>query len=104
MARMRLLTRFDQLPLRFRLTIAFAAVMTVVLGAAGLILYGQFANDLDRDIDSALNAQARDIAALVVAGRRADAIDASGERFAQIYARDGTLLASSRRAGGLRLL
>ena len=104
MARLRLPTHFARLPLRVRLTIAFAAVMTVVLGTAGVILYGQFASDLDADIDSALGSQAHDIAALVAAGRGASAVDSSGERFAQIYARDGAVLASTPRARGIRLL
>lgn len=104
MARMRWLRRFARLPIRIRLTIAFAAAMAVVLGAAGTILYAQFQRDLDGEIDDALRAQAIDIAALVDAGRDPRSIAASGERFAQVYGPDGRVVASTGVTGRTRLL
>src|SRR5439155_8144558 len=104
MARVRWPTLFARLPIRARLTIAFAIVMSALLTSAGVIVYGQFAHDLDADIASALDAQVVDIAALVEAGARPGVIETSGERLAQIYAADGRVLASTTRAAGERLL
>jgi signal transduction histidine kinase len=104
MARPRWAARFARLPIRIRLTIAFAAVMTAVLGAAGAILYAQFQRDLDAELGAALRTQAGDIAALVGAGRGPGAVASSRERLAQIYAPDGRVLASTPAAARLRLL
>jgi two-component system, OmpR family, sensor kinase len=104
MARVRRPTLFARLPIRARLTIAFATVMAALLTSAGVIVYGQFSQDLDADIASALNAQVRDIAALVEAGASPNVILTSGERLAQIYAADGRVLASTTRLAGARLL
>src|SRR4051795_3905382 len=103
MARPRWLVRADRLPIRVRLTIAFAAVMAAVLVAAGIFLYSQFAADLDAQIDAALRAEATDLTALVKEGG-AGAVTFSGEPLAQVYGAGGRLLASTRRATGVRLL
>src|SRR3954469_7469178 len=104
MSRLRRPMRFARLPLRVRLTIAFATVMAVLLASAGAILYGQFAHDLDADIDSSLQAQAVDVAALVEEGAKPGVVSTSGERLAQIYAGDGGVLGSTRHVGSTRLL
>ena len=104
MARLRWVTHFARLPIRIRLTIAFAAVMAVVFVAAGAILYAQFQRDLDDELRAALNAQATDIAALVQAGGGPGVVASSKERLAQMYAPDGRVLASTPAAAGLRLL
>lgn len=103
MARARWLTPFRSLPIRTRLTIAFIGVMAIVLAAAGVFLYTLYRNDFDAQDDIASQAQAADVAALV---HRAGpgSVPYSGERFAQVYAADGRLLTSSRRAAGVRLL
>ena len=103
MARPRWLTRYARLPIRARLTIAFIAVMAIVLATAGVVLYGQFAHDLDADINSSLDAQAVDVAALVE-GRGPQAVHVSGQRLAQVYSADGRVLATTEAARGLRLL
>src|SRR4051794_21050837 len=103
MARPRWLVRADRLPIRVRLTIAFAAVMAAVLVAAGIFLYSQFAADLDAQIDAALRAEATDLTALVKEGG-AGAVTVSGEPLAQVYGAGGRLLASTRRGTGVRLL
>jgi signal transduction histidine kinase len=103
MARARWLTRFARLPIRARLTIAFAAVMAGVLAAAGVFLFAQFRTDLDAQINAALRAQADGVEALVDSGGPA-AVASSGAALAQIYAADGRLLASSRNAAGSRFL
>jgi two-component system, OmpR family, sensor kinase len=87
---------FRRLPIRLRLTIAFAGVLTVVLGASGWVLYTEFERDLNEVIDRDLSARAADMAALVSEGSDAQgALENSGERLAQIYRPGGVLIAST---------
>lgn len=53
-----------RLPVRWRLTLAFAVVMAVVLAATGLFVYRRQATSLDQTIVRSLRARAGDIAAL----------------------------------------
>jgi len=53
-----------RLPLRWRLTLAFGAVMAVLLTATGAFVHGRLASDLDGAINSALRARTADVAAL----------------------------------------
>ena len=102
---MRRRAAFRRLPIRLRLTIAFAGVLTVVLGASGVVLYTEFERDLDEVIDRDLNARATDMAALVSEGRDPQrTLAASGERLAQIYSPGGRLLASTAAFSGTRAL
>jgi signal transduction histidine kinase len=96
-------TRFGRLPIRARLTVVFIGVMALVLGAAGLFLYGQFRDDLDDQLDSALRVQATGVEALIDAGGPA-AVASSGAPMAQIFAADGRLVAAAGGAAGPRLL
>jgi two-component system, OmpR family, sensor kinase len=87
---------FRRLPIRLRLTIAFAGVFAVVVAAGGVVLYTVFERDLDGVINSDLDARADDVAAPVARGappRRV--VLRSGERIAQVYRADGALLAST---------
>jgi two-component system OmpR family sensor kinase len=87
---------FRRLPIRVRLTIAFAGVLTVVLGASGLVLYTEFERDLEAVIDRDLTARSTDMAALVARERDPQrALVESGERVAQIYTPAGRVLAST---------
>jgi heavy metal sensor kinase len=96
---------FLRLPIRLRLTIAFAGVLAVVLVAAGIVLYTQFRRDLDQAIDDDLNARSADAAALVRGRLNLDrALERSGEPLAQAYDRDGRVAASTERVEGVRLL
>jgi heavy metal sensor kinase len=96
---------FRRLPIRLRLTIAFAGVLTAVLGASGVVLYTEFERDLDEVIDRDLNARVADMAALVSEGRDPQrTLEASGERLAQIYSAGGRLLASTAAFSGTRAL
>jgi heavy metal sensor kinase len=96
---------FRRLPIRVRLTIAFAGVLTAVLGASGVVLYTEFDRALDEVIDRDLTARAADMAALVSRGGDPErALVESGERLAQIYRPGGRLLASTVAFAGTRAL
>ena len=90
---------FRHLPIRVRLTIAFAGVLTVVLAASGVVLYTEFARDLDSVIDQDLESRAADVSALLSGSSDPrETLAVSGEAVAQVYTVDGRLLASTRRA------
>ena len=55
----------SRLPIRIRLTLAFAAAMAAVLGGAGYLLFQHFAVSLDHTVDQALRTRAADAATLV---------------------------------------
>lgn len=57
--------RLARLSTRLRLTVAFAAVMALVLTGTGLFLYLRFESELDRTIDQSLRTQATDVTALI---------------------------------------
>ena len=89
------------LPIRVRLTVAFAAAMALVLAASGLFLYLRVNAALDRTIDQGLAGRADDVAALVRAtdpglgqaqGRPLLERD---ESFAQVLAPNGAVLDST---------
>ena len=63
------------LPLRLRLTLAFALVMAVLLGATGLLVYDFFRSDLNNNIDSSL--QGRSEAVSGIARSDSDRMSAS---------------------------
>jgi hypothetical protein len=103
--RMRRFARtLSRLPIRLRLTLAFTGVIALLLLVAGIFLAREFRRDLDRSIEESQHAQAQDIVALVAGARGAASVSESGERFAQIYARDGELLGSTEGARGRRLI
>jgi signal transduction histidine kinase len=52
------------LPVRWRLTLAFACVMAILLAATGLFVRRQLGAHLDRALDASLRSQAADVAAL----------------------------------------
>jgi signal transduction histidine kinase len=53
-----------RLPVRMRLTLAFAVVMALVLGAAGVFVHGRMESNLDQGIATALRSRAADVSAL----------------------------------------
>jgi two-component system OmpR family sensor kinase len=55
----------SRFPLRWRLTLAFAGVMAVLLAVTGAVLYVRLGNTLDEQIDQSLRARADDVAVLV---------------------------------------
>lgn len=104
----RWLKRFSRVPIRARLTVAFVAMMAIVLAAAGVFLYAQFRNTLDAQISDALHLQAADVGALVARGHSSAIASSSnplavgcraGGCLAQVY---GLTDGSSRRRLRLR--
>jgi two-component system, OmpR family, sensor kinase len=72
----------SRLPIRVRLSLAFAAAMAVVLAALGAFLYFQLRHSLDEQIEASLRAQADAAAAGAVVQREeslAQVLDANGE-------------------------
>jgi signal transduction histidine kinase len=63
------------MPIRWRLTLMFAAVMAALLAGLIFFLYFHFRSDLDYNIDQSLSARAQDIAGLV---RQQDAAQTRG--------------------------
>jgi two-component system, OmpR family, sensor kinase len=94
-----------RLPIRVRLTIAFAGVLAATLGAAGVVIYTQFKTDLDRTIDADLGPRLADVVALCADARDPrTALAEAGERLAQVYGANGRLIASTRSLSRGRLL
>jgi two-component system, OmpR family, sensor kinase len=81
----------SRIPVRLRLTVAFAVAMVAVLVAAAAFVYQRLEADLDETIDEALVLRADSGAAAAPAEAE--------EGFVQVYASDGRLLESS---GGAR--
>jgi two-component system, OmpR family, sensor kinase len=90
-------------PVRIRLTLAFTAVMALVLVAVGLFVYSRVGSDLDAALDNSLRSRADDIAALAGGGRLSasdqDRLVESDESLAQLIGPGGRVVYSS---AGLR--
>jgi signal transduction histidine kinase len=93
-----------RLPIRAKLTLAYAVVIALMLGAVGLFLYFHFKSGLDNSLNDTLSARADDVSALLsqegVRGlaRRRDLLG-GGDLTAQVLGPTGTLLFTS---SGLR--
>jgi two-component system OmpR family sensor kinase len=90
-----------RVPTRVRVTLAFAAVMAVLLAALGLFLYWQLGRTLNTTVDSGLRSRAGDVSALI---QQADSglaqggrspLTEQGESFAQILDRSGAVVDAS---------
>ena len=85
--------------MRIRLTLAFTAVMAVVLVAVGLFVYARVGSDLDAALDNSLRSRADDLAALAGGGRLGssdqDRLVASDESLAQLIGPGGRVVYSS---------
>ena len=58
----------SRIPIRLRVTLAFALVMAVVLAALGFFVYSRFDSELSEQIDQSLRTHGDDIASLVAGG------------------------------------
>ena len=83
----------SRLPIRARLTAAFALAMVLVLAAAGLFVYVRLKGDLDEGVDAALESRAAAVAASREAA--AGAPDEADEGFAQVLSQTGDVLDAS---------
>ncbi|MGH3329192.1 MAG: hypothetical protein ACRDPT_15615, partial [Streptomycetales bacterium] len=94
-----------RLPIRARLTAAFALAMVVVLAAAGLFIYLSLRADLDENINAGLRTRSQTITALArqpgtpLAGGSAEGLAEGEEGFAQLLTADGRVLDAT---GGAR--
>lgn len=100
----------SRVPIRFRVTAAFAVAMAVVLAASGWFLYARLDSHLALALDRALQQRTEDLATLV---RQPDASLASdtgghlierGESYAQLLSPAGQVLDATRPLGGASLL
>lgn len=74
----------SSLPIRVRLTLAFALAMALVLAATGAFLYFRLGSSLDEAIDEGLQARATEVAPQVARGETARAGGDPDERFVQV--------------------
>jgi two-component system OmpR family sensor kinase len=88
-----------RLPIRWRLTLIFAGVMTVLLAALIAFLYLHFRSDLDYNIDQSLRARAQDVAGLVrqedAAGGELQRLPTRASNVVQVLDRSGRVLGAS---------
>jgi heavy metal sensor kinase len=99
----------SRLSIRLRVTLVFAAVMALVLGATGVFIYLRFSSELDAAINSGLRSRASDVAALVREAdtrRRGESRNLVGreESFAQVLDLSGHVVDSSAAIGNRVLL
>jgi heavy metal sensor kinase len=99
-----------RIPIRLRLTLAFAAAMAIVLSAIGLFVYARLDAGLDRTIDQSLRGRADDVTALVRRsgprlGQEAGShLAEQGETFSQVLDARGSVADSTPPAGNRSLL
>jgi two-component system OmpR family sensor kinase len=94
----------SRISIRLRVTLVFAAVMALVLGATGFFVYLRFSAELDATINSGLRSRAGDVASLV---READSglregqknLVGAGESFAEVLGANGRVSDSSLAVG-----
>jgi hypothetical protein len=95
-----------RLPIKLRVTAAFAAAMAVLLGGLGLFVYLRSESNLDRTIDASLRSRARDIITQLDTPRGSLSREISRvlvqqtESFAQVLTPAGRPLAGVRRFNG----
>lgn len=100
----------SRVPIRLRVTAAFAVAMAAVLVASGLYLYLHLDSHLAAALDRDLRLRAQDLAALVSQPRAALAKDNTGrfvergESYAQMLAADGRVLDATKPLGRSPLL
>ena len=101
---------FGRVPIRLRLTLAFAVTMAVVLVVTGVFVYVRFRSELDRTIDLNLGSQAAALAPSI-AGSEAELASAVGaplfrghESFVQVLDQRGRVLAATPDLRGAPLL
>jgi heavy metal sensor kinase len=100
----------SRVPIRLRVTIAFALAMAAVLAGSGLFLYVRLSSHLALALDRELQQRAQDLAALVSQPHAALAKDDGGrfvergESYVQLLAPDGRILDATKPLGRTPLL
>jgi heavy metal sensor kinase len=91
----------NRIPIRLRVTLAFALVSALVLAALGYFVYARFDSELSSQIDQSLRTHGDDIASLVDGGDLASNAKLLGreESFAQVLTSDGSIYASTPQLG-----
>jgi two-component system, OmpR family, sensor kinase len=89
-----------RLPIRLRLTLAFAAAMAVVLAVLGFLLYTRMESALDKAVERNLRTRGDDVAALVQRGglglpQGGSGLSEEGQTFAQVLDQDANIVDSS---------
>jgi two-component system, OmpR family, sensor kinase len=90
-----------RLPIRLRVTLAFAAAMAVLLAALGYFIYARFDSELSEQIDQSLRTHGDDVASLVAGGDLARNSKLLGreESFAQVLTPEGRIYATTPQLG-----
>ena len=90
-----------RVPIRLRVTLAFAVVMAVVLTALGYFIYARFDTELSEQIDQSLRTHGDDIASLVAHRDLGRSVELLGreESFAQVLTPDGRIYATTPQLG-----
>jgi two-component system, OmpR family, sensor kinase len=91
----------SRVPIRLRLTLAFAAGMAVVLAVLGFLLYTRMESALDASVDRSLRSRADDVEALV---RHGGIGLPTGVTFSQVLDQDGRIVDSTAELNNQRLL
>ena len=100
----------SRLPIRLRVTAAFALAMAVVLAASGLYLYLRLGSHLAASLDRDLRLRAQDLAALVgqpgavLAKDNSGRLVERGESYVQLLTTDGRVVDATRPLGRTPLL
>jgi len=101
----------SRLPIRWRLTVTFAAVMAVGLIGIGLLLYLRFESELNRTIDDGVRGRLSALATLVAQQNQPALGGGAGQRLlaredglAQIVGPTGTAIASSAQLRNVKVL
>ena len=91
----------SRIPIRLRMTLAFALVSAVVLAALGYFVYARFDSELTEQIDQSLRTHGDDIASLVSGGDLARNAKLLGreESFAQVLTAEGRIYATTPQLG-----
>src|SRR2546423_8278397 len=100
----------SRLPIRIRVTAAFAVAMAAVLAASGWFLYARLGSHLALALDRELELRSQDLAALVrqpggsLAGDSSGRFIERGESYAQLIDTQGKVVDATRPLGSAPLL
>lgn len=100
----------SRLPIRLRVTLAYAAVMAALLLAVGVFLYVELGARLEESVDNGLRTRAGEVAALVrtsqagLEGSARGSLIESEEAFAQVLGADGEVRDSTPQLGDLPVI